>query len=99
MKLYSLKCKSLKLYNVPFTAADDGAAVAGICASVQQCKDAPIVQQIIADIDDFSLFTLGEFDSKNGVKNARPKLVTELASVSMLSKIVKEVVEGVQKSV
>ena len=98
MKLYSLKCKSLKIYNVPFTAADYGSAVAGICASLQQCSDAPIVKQIVADLEDFSLFTLGEFDSKDGVKHTRPKLVTELASVSALQSLVKEVANHVCKS-
>lgn len=95
MKIYSLKCKSLKVYNIPFTAPDDGAAISLIADVVKKGKDA----SVLTNIEDLSLFSLGAFDSKEGISKARPKLVTDLAAIPGLAALVKEVFENVQESV
>ena len=95
MKLYSLKCKSLKIYNIPFTAPDDGAAISLVANAVKQGQDASIVM----NLEDLSLFTLGVFDSKEGVSKTRPKLVTDLISIPGLANLAKEVAENVQNAV
>ena len=91
MKLYSIKCKSLKIYNTPFPATDDGQAVNLVRNVVRQGNE----KQLVTDIQDLSLFSVGVFDSKEGIKNTRPKLVTDLAAIPGIFDLVKEVVENV----
>lgn len=91
MKLYSIKCKSLKIYNLPFPATDDGQAVNLVRNAVRQGNE----KQLVTDIQDLSLFSVGVFDSKEGIKNTRPKLVTDLAAIPGIFDLVKEVVENV----
>lgn len=95
MKLYSLKCKSLKIYNIPFTAPDDGAAISLVSNAVKQGQDASIVM----NLEDLSLFSLGVFDSKEGVSKTRPKLVTDLIAIPGLASLAKEVLDNVQNAV
>ena len=95
MKLYSLKCKSLKVYNIPFTAPDDGAAISLVANAVKQGQDASIVM----NLEDLSLFSLCVFDSKEGVSKARPKLVTDLIAIPGLANLAKEVLDNVQNAV
>lgn len=95
MNIYSLKCKSLKVYNIPFTAPDDGAAISLVANAVKQGHDA----SIIMNLEDLSLFSLGVFDSKEGLTKARPKLVTDLIAIPGLVNLVKEVIENVQDTV
>lgn len=91
MKLYSIKCKSLKIYNTPFPATDDGQAVNLVRNVVRQGNE----NQLVTDIEDLSLFSVGVFDSKEGIKCTRPKLVTDLAAIPGIFDLVKEVVENV----
>lgn len=94
MKLYSIKCKSLKIYNTPFPAIDDGAAVSLVRNVVRKGQE----ENLIANIEDLSLFTVGVFDSKEGIKNTRPKIVTDLAKIPGIFDLVKEGLENVAKS-
>lgn len=93
MKLYSIKVKSLKVYNTPFPALDDGAAVAVVRDAVKKGQE----EGLIANIQDLSLFSLGAFDSKDGIKNARPKQVIDLVNIPGILDLVKEVVESVSE--
>lgn len=94
MKLYSIKCKSLKIYNTPFPAIDDGAAVSLVRNVVRKGQE----ENLIANIADLSLFTVGVFDSKEGIKNTRPKIVTDLAKIPGIFDLVKDGLENVAKS-
>lgn len=94
MKLYSIKCKSLKIYNIPFPAVDDGAAVSLVRDVVRKGQE----ENLIANIEDLSLFTVGVFDSKEGIKNTRPKIVTDLVSIPGIFDLVKEGLENVAKA-
>ena len=91
MKLYSLKCKSLKIYNTPFVCSDDGHAVSIVREAVRQGNDSGLV----SNIEDLSLFCLGEFDSKEGLQRVRPKQVIDLVSIPGILNLVKEAVEKV----
>lgn len=91
MKLYSIKVKSLKVYNTPFPALDDGAAVAVVRDAIKKGQE----DGLIANIQDLSLFCLGAFDSKDGIKNARPKQIIDLVNIPGLLDLVKEVAESV----
>lgn len=94
MKLYSIKCKSLKIYNTPFPAIDDGAAVSLVRNVVRKGQE----ENLIANIEDLSLFTVGVFDSKEGIKNTRPKIVTDLVKIPGIFDLVKEGLENVAKA-
>ena len=89
MKLYSLKCKSLKVYNPPFVAADDGAAVTLIRESIRKGSDAGLV----INAEDLELFYLGAFDSKEGIKNPRPKKITDIISIPGILEAIQSVKE------
>lgn len=98
MKLYSLKCKSLKVYNTPFPAVDDGAAITLIRDTIKQGSD----HGLVINAEDLELFTLGAFDSKEGIKNAKPKKITDVIGIpgvvdilSSVRKVAEEVVENV----
>lgn len=91
MKLYSLKCKSLKIYNIPFVAPDDGAAVSLVANAIKKGAD----DSLVTNIEDLSLFCLGVFDSKEGVKHSRPKLITDLSMIPGLIDLCRGVVENV----
>lgn len=87
MKLYSLKCKSLKVYNTPFPAMDDGAAITLIRDSIKTGSD----HGLVINAEDLELFTLGAFDSKEGIKNAKPKRVTDVVAIPGVMEILTSV--------
>lgn len=87
MKLYSLKCKSLQIYNTPFPAIDDGAAVSLVRDSIKRGSDAGL----IINAEDLVLFSLGAFDSKEGIQSAKPKKIVDLVAVPGLMDIVNQV--------
>lgn len=87
MKLYSLKCKSLKVYNTPFPAIDDGAAITLIRDSIKKGSE----EGLIINAEDLSLFSLGAFDSKEGIKNAKPKKITDVIEIPGIADILSNV--------
>lgn len=91
MKLYSLKVKSLKIYNTPFPAIDDGAAVSVVREAVKRGQESGL----IANIEDLTLFQVGEFDSKEGIKKPRPKEVIDLVKIPGIIQLAKEAIEHV----
>lgn len=89
MKIYSLKVKSLKIYNIPFVASDDGHALQIVKTSVEKgCNDGQSI-----NIEDLSLFQVGEFDSKEAIKHSRPKQIIDLIKIPGLAELVKKVEE------
>lgn len=95
MNLYSIKINSLKVYKPSFVAADDNQAIAGVCEAVKR----GMIDGQVLEIEDLSLFRMAAFDSKKGVYNAKPKLISDLVSIPGICDFMKEVVKNVSDSV
>ena len=95
MNIYSLKCKSLKCYQRPFPATDDGNAMVGIRETLRLADPEDVK---CLDIKDLELFCLSCFDSKNGITKARPKKVIDLVDIPGLVDVVQEVLSHVQSN-
>lgn len=91
MNLYSIKIKSLKVYKPSFVAADDESAIAGVCEAIKR----GMIDGQVLELNDLSLFRMAAFDGKDGIKNARPKLVTDLAAIPGITDFLKEVSKNV----
>ena len=95
MNIYSLKCKSLKCYQRPFPASDDGNAMAGIRETIRLADPEDVK---LIDVNDLELFCLSCFDSKNGITKARPKKIIDLVDIPGLLDVIQEVTRNVESN-
>lgn len=89
MKVYCMKIKSLKVLTKPFVLDDDGQAIASIRETIRTAP-ADEVKKIV--LEDLELFSIGMFDSKNGLTNCRPKKIIDLVDIPQLLDIFKEAI-------
>lgn len=95
MNIYSIKVKSLKCYQRPFPAHDDGNAIASVRETLRLATPGDLER---IKIDDLELFCLSCFDSKNGITKARPKKIIDLVDIPGLVDVVKEVLTNVESN-
>lgn len=89
MNIYSIRIKSLKVFDFPFPAQDDGKAMSIVSASMKGVEPERLKK---IDIENLSLFRLSAFDSKEGIKAVKPRLVSDLKDIPGLFDFFKSVV-------
>lgn len=86
---FSLRSKSLQIYNRPFEAPSPEEAMNLIRNVAAQGQD----PGFLVNAEDLELVCLGNFDAKKGFDKMKPFLVSDLTKIPMFSELVKKGIE------
>lgn len=83
---YAIKCKSLKVFNRPFIAADDKEAMI-LVRNVLYSENGAELQH---NATDYSVYHVGGFNNERGTFNGRARFVFDVDSIPVVKRKVKE---------